>query len=121
MLRRWTHDLVLCTDGARELPTAHRHKLDEEGILVEEDRIMALEGAEGRLQRVHFASGESIAREALFFHHPASEIVSPAENTAVATASRRGHWLHASHTYSPSTGHERRLRTHAVRWRHFIT
>ncbi len=78
MLRRWTHDLVLCTNGSGELSPALRRKLDGQGIVVEEERIAALEGVDGRLERVRLESGRSIPRKALFFttgQHPRSPLL----------------------------------------------
>lgn len=78
MLRRWTHDLVLCTNGSGELPTTLRSKLGEQGIAIEEERIAALEGVDGDLQCIRLESGRSIARKALFFaagQHPRSPLL----------------------------------------------
>lgn len=75
----WTHDLVLCTDGAAELGDEHRLELARNGIVVREDRIARLEGAHATLERVVFEQGEPLARRALFFttgQHQASPLAS---------------------------------------------
>jgi len=78
MLRRWTHDLVLCTGGSGELSAALRAKLFEHGIAVEEGRVEALEGEGDCLQKIRFESGKTISRQALFFttgQHQRSELM----------------------------------------------
>lgn len=66
-LTAWSADLVLCTDGAADISREDRMRLDRNGIAVREDRIHALEGDGGILQRIVFATGEPLARRALFF------------------------------------------------------
>ena len=65
-LTGWSRDLVLCTDGPAELDDDQRARLQKHGIAVREDRILRLEGQD-RLERIVFATGEPLAREALFF------------------------------------------------------
>jgi thioredoxin reductase len=65
-LTGWSGDLVLCTDGPGELDDDQRAKLQKHGIAVREDRVLRLEGQD-RLERIVFATGEPLAREALFF------------------------------------------------------
>ena len=65
-LTAWSRDLVLCTDGASELGDDDLARLDRNGIHVREDRVVGLEGREG-LERIVFADGEPLARNALFF------------------------------------------------------
>ncbi len=63
----WSPDVVLCTDGEAELDEGHRDRLEEAGVEVREDRIARLEGRDGMLERVVFATGGSLERRALFF------------------------------------------------------
>lgn len=65
-LTGWSRDLVLCTDGPSEIAAEDLARLDRNGILVREDRVTRLEGAE-RLERIVFASGAPLDRQALFF------------------------------------------------------
>ena len=65
-LTGWSRDLVLCTDGPGELDDEQRARLQRHGIAVREDRVLRLEGQD-RLERVVFATGEPLEREALFF------------------------------------------------------
>ena len=64
-LTAWSRDLVLCTDGPSELDPQDLARLDRNGIRVREDRVTRLEGTDG-LERVAFATGEPLARRALF-------------------------------------------------------
>jgi thioredoxin reductase len=62
----WSRDLVLCTDGPSEIDGEGLGRLDRNGILVREDRVIALDGEE-RLERIRFAAGDPLPRRALFF------------------------------------------------------
>jgi thioredoxin reductase len=63
----WSDDVVLCTDGPSELSEREQEVLARCGIKVREEHILRLEGNDGRLQRVVFASGAPLPRSALFF------------------------------------------------------
>ena len=65
-LTGWSRDLVLCTDGPSEIAPVDLARLDRHRILVREDRVVRLEGRD-RLERIVFATGEPLARRALFF------------------------------------------------------
>ena len=66
-LTQWTRDLVLCTDGPCELDLEDRAQLGTHGIAIREDPIARLDGKDGILEHVVFASGDRLARRALFF------------------------------------------------------
>ena len=73
----WSRDIVLCTDGPPGFSRAQRDALQANGIAIEADRITALEGDAGQLERIAFASGRTIERRAMFFDtpcHPQSEL-----------------------------------------------
>jgi thioredoxin reductase len=63
----WSDDVVLCSDGPSELSEREEEALARSGIEVREEPIARLEGKEGRLERVVFASGAPLLRSALFF------------------------------------------------------
>jgi thioredoxin reductase len=65
-LTGWSRDLVLCTDGPSEIDAAGLARLERNDIRVREDRLVRLEG-EAHLDRIVFATGEPLARRALFF------------------------------------------------------
>jgi thioredoxin reductase len=62
----WSRDLVLCTNGPSRLSATEVEKLERYRIAVREDRILRLEGSEGRLQRIIFNRGAPLDRAALF-------------------------------------------------------
>jgi thioredoxin reductase len=66
-LKTWSDDVALCTDGASRLGREAREELAHYGIPLFEQRIARLEGEDGILHRVVFATGEAIERRALFF------------------------------------------------------
>lgn len=65
----WTRDIVLCTHGM-PLSDARRSALEANGVIVENAKILRLEGVAGQLERIHFEDGRSVARSALFFDLP---------------------------------------------------
>jgi thioredoxin reductase len=64
----WTKDLVLCTDGPPRITPRDRARLETRGVVVRADRIVRLEGEDGRLQRIVFAQGEPLPRKVMFLH-----------------------------------------------------
>jgi thioredoxin reductase len=66
-LTAWSHDLVLCTDGRGRIGDDDRARLARNGIQVRQERVIALEGHDGILDRIVFDTGESLPRRALFF------------------------------------------------------
>jgi len=71
LVRGWSRDLVLCTDGAT-LDAADRTRLDLAGVPVRVERIVAVEGRDA-LERLVFADGTSLERDALFMR-PAQRV-----------------------------------------------
>jgi thioredoxin reductase len=66
LIRQWSRDLVLLTDGAAELEPDDRALLAALGVPVREERIARLDQRDGKLEQVVLDSGEAIARSALF-------------------------------------------------------
>lgn len=66
-MRRWSHDLILFTDGPARLRKSQREKLKHFGIGLCETRIARLEGSDGILERIVLVNDEVITRRALFF------------------------------------------------------
>ncbi len=66
-LTAWSADLVLCTDGPAGIDRDGRERLERNGIGLREERVRAVEGANGILERVVFETGETLPRRALFF------------------------------------------------------
>jgi thioredoxin reductase len=73
LIRNWSRDLVLLTNGASDLDVAEREKLDALGVPLNERRIARLEGKSDRsegLSRILFEDGSSLEREGLFYSPP---------------------------------------------------
>ena len=66
-LTAWSSDILLCTDGPSELAERKVERLSRNGIVVVEERVVRLEGADGVLDRIVFDGREPAARRALFF------------------------------------------------------
>ena len=66
-LTAWSRDLVLCTDGPGGIDDEDRARLDRNGIRIREERVIALQGRDGILERIVFNAGEPVARRAMFF------------------------------------------------------
>ena len=68
MMKQWSDDVILLTDAQDDVSPAMLERLDAHGIGVRNDKISKLEGTgDGILRTIHFAGGETLAREALFF------------------------------------------------------
>jgi thioredoxin reductase len=61
----WSPDVLLCTGGAG-LPDGAMARLAAAGVRIREEPVLRLEGSEGRLERIVFATGGPAARSALF-------------------------------------------------------
>jgi thioredoxin reductase len=61
----WSDDVALLTDG-RPLAPEDRTRCVRLGVMVCEERVVRLEGRDGRLERVVFAGGPALPRDALF-------------------------------------------------------
>ena len=72
LVRNWSRDLVLLTDGSPGPDEEERRRLRVLGVPVEEKKISCLEGdAENRtLHRVVFEDGSSLDREGIFYGPP---------------------------------------------------
>jgi thioredoxin reductase len=66
-LTAWSADLVLCTDGAAALTGHDADRLARHGIGLREEPIARLEGRDGILERIVFATGDVLERRAMFF------------------------------------------------------
>lgn len=62
----WSHDLLVCTNGHQVLTEEERETLRKKGIEVVEDRITALVGKHGQLERIVFATQEARVRHGGF-------------------------------------------------------
>jgi thioredoxin reductase len=68
LLRQWSGDVVLLTDGPHDLAVDQVARVHALGIPVIETPVVALEGDDdGRLRQVRLDDGETLDRDALFF------------------------------------------------------
>jgi len=66
-LTQWSNDLLLCTDGPSQLSEEGLQRLAGLKIQLREERIKRLEGSDGSLREIVFATGARAARNAMFF------------------------------------------------------
>ncbi|MHB8599914.1 MAG: NAD(P)/FAD-dependent oxidoreductase [Ktedonobacteraceae bacterium] len=62
----WSRDVLVCTNGQHVLTREQQETLRKKGIQVVEDRITALVGKQGQLERIVFATQEERRREGGF-------------------------------------------------------
>ena len=68
MMKQWSSDVVLCTDGESDISSEMRSRLGEHGIEIYGDKIVKLEGDDdGHLQRIRLIDGKAVDRAAMFF------------------------------------------------------
>jgi thioredoxin reductase len=72
LIRNWSRDLVVLTDGPSGLDEAGRGRLRSLGVSVKEERIARLEGdtRKGVLHRIVFEDGSELSREGIFYVPP---------------------------------------------------
>jgi thioredoxin reductase len=69
-LLNWSRDLAVCSNGQRGPTRGARALLERHGIRVYDTPIVRLEGDDGQLRALHFASGERLERSGMFFTGP---------------------------------------------------
>jgi thioredoxin reductase len=68
MMKQWSSNVVLCTDGPSQVSSITQERLQQHGITVCCERISKLEGTDdGILQEIHLEIGKTLKREAMFF------------------------------------------------------
>lgn len=65
-LTAWSRDVVLLTDGERNLTEKDHCRLEQNRIRVFAEKIVDLEGSNGILQKIQFANGTRISCRAVF-------------------------------------------------------
>jgi thioredoxin reductase len=70
MLRGWSDDVVLLTDGTPSMDADERQRLDAAGVLVDERRIAELIGSGDQLTAIAFADGSRLERDGLLVEAP---------------------------------------------------
>jgi thioredoxin reductase len=75
-LKTWSAEVTLCTNGSR-LAAVGRGRLERNGIVLRTERIRELAHHDGQLETIIFASGDSMAADAVFFttgQHPQCDL-----------------------------------------------
>jgi thioredoxin reductase len=88
LLKNWSADLVLCTDGESELSANQSSLLEKHKIPVLEEKIASLEGKDGHLENIVFETGEKLARRGM--------LIRPKQRLRVDLAKRLGCELNES-------------------------
>ena len=70
LLRGWSDDVVLLTDGPAELDADERAVLDRAGVPIIERSVAGVRGRDGALEAVRFADGGELARDGLLVPAP---------------------------------------------------
>lgn len=65
LIRGWSDDIVLFTDGPCDLSAEDRARVERNGIAVREERVERLAGSDGDLEAVVLIGGEAVARGGL--------------------------------------------------------
>jgi thioredoxin reductase len=66
LLRNWSRDLALCTNGFGQLSEAERDRIASLNIPIYERPIAQLEGEQAQLEGIRFADGTLLKRRSLF-------------------------------------------------------
>jgi thioredoxin reductase len=78
MMKQWSSDVLLCTDGPSTVSPSMQARLQQHGITVCSDTIVRLEGTDdGALQKIQLQNGKALERAAIFFTtgcHQGSEL-----------------------------------------------
>jgi thioredoxin reductase len=84
LLRNWTDDLVLLTDGPASLEPAEAARLEAAGVSVDERRVTGVEGVDGGLTAVLFAEGPPLPRTGMMVAAPLHQRSALARELGVA-------------------------------------
>jgi thioredoxin reductase len=67
LLRQWSDDVVLLSNGAHDLSADQLARVQAVGVPVVETPVVGLDSDNGRLRRVRLGDGQTLDRDALFF------------------------------------------------------
>jgi thioredoxin reductase len=84
MLRGWSDDVVLLTDGPTRLDQHQAQLLQSAGVRVETRRVAAVSGQDQKLTEIVFADGDRLARDALLVEAPLQQRSKLAEQLGAA-------------------------------------
>ena len=84
MLRGWSEDVVLLTDGRTDLSADEKKVLTSAGIVIEDRRVVELVAEDGALAAIAFADGSRLARDGLLVEAPLRQRSQLAEQLGAA-------------------------------------
>ena len=70
LLRGWSDDVVVLTDGAQELRADDLRRLEAAGVTIDQRKVVGLEGDDGQLTAIAFADGSRLQRDGLLVDAP---------------------------------------------------
>ena len=70
LIKGWSNDLVLCTDGSADLTDEQRSLIEKHNIPIREEKIARFEGKDGHLDTIVFTDGQVLARTAIYLRAP---------------------------------------------------
>jgi thioredoxin reductase len=70
LLRGWSNDIVVLTDGAPALDADERRRLEAANVTIDERRVVELIGHNGQLTAIAFADGSRLDRDGLLVEAP---------------------------------------------------
>lgn len=70
LLKSWSRDLVLCTNGDGSLSEEQKTLLAKHGVPVREEKIVKFEGKKGTLETIVFETGKKLARRGMLIRLP---------------------------------------------------
>jgi thioredoxin reductase len=68
LLRQWSDDVVLLSNGPPDLTPDQLARVQARGVGVIDTPVVAVDSENGRLRRVQLENGETLDRDALFFY-----------------------------------------------------
>jgi NAD(P)H-nitrite reductase large subunit len=86
MLRGWSDDVVVLSNGPAQLDARQRRLLESAGVTVDERRVAELIGRDRRLTHVAFADGQRVERDGLLVEAPLRQRSRLAEKLGVTCA-----------------------------------
>ncbi|RAV06255.1 NAD(P)/FAD-dependent oxidoreductase [Mycolicibacterium sp. GF69] len=84
MLRGWSDDVVLLTDGRTGLSATDKEVLTNAKVTIDDRRVVELLSADGRLTAIAFADGDRLARDGLLVEAPLRQRSELAEQLGAA-------------------------------------
>jgi thioredoxin reductase len=68
LLRQWSEDVVLLSNGPHDLAADQLARVQAVGVPVIESPVVGLDNQNGRLRHIRLGNGETLNRDALFFY-----------------------------------------------------